>query len=379
MIIEITGTGTKNKGAELLFCAIKTKLGFSTKVKLAVTPEFGSYESRAHYGLLQKIESHHWTLSRLALSLLSSSFRSNYGLVKESDISAIVDASGFAFSDQLPYKRIKQFADCCKQWKSQNKTIILLPQALGPFEKQEFKTAFQEIVKYVDLIFARDTDSYNFAIQASSNNTSNIFKSPDITIDIEGDTSSSQDLDKGDILLVPNSRMLDRTHQDDAKIYPSFLGQCADICRSEQLTPKILIHDTGEDDQLIDLVQQQTKTKLEVIHESDPVKLKGILKKAHLVIGSRYHALTGALSSGIPSLAAGWSHKYQHLFEDFQCPEMLVNLHITPDRLAEKIRTLSNDRDKRSEHLLKRSIQLKAELSNLWEKVFGTLGISLKS
>lgn len=376
MIIEVTGTGTGNKGAELLLCAIKKKLTGVSNVKLAVNPEFGSYESRGKYGLLQKIQCKSWTINEFALGLLSHSFLSSYGLIKESQISGIMDASGFAFSDQLPFRRIEQFSQCCKRWKSQKKTIVLLPQALGPFHKEEFKRTFQDIANSVDLIFARDSDSYQYATQAVAPETKNIFKAPDITIDIQPDLASTPRLNNGVVLLVPNVRMLDKTNQEQAKIYPSFLAKCADVCRAENLTPKILIHDSNEDDQLIHLVQKETQDTLDVVRESDPVKLKGIIKQANMVIGSRFHALAGALSSGTPAMAVGWSHKYQHLFEDFHCPEMIIKLHISPEKLKEKLRTLVNERHERSEQLRHRSVQLKAELDIMWKKVFHTFGIS---
>jgi polysaccharide pyruvyl transferase WcaK-like protein len=375
MILEITGTGTGNKGAELLLCAIKSKFDEVDKVRLAVDPQFGPYEARAKYGLLQKVDPDQKIRTKAALKLLPRAFRSDYGMALESEISGIIDASGFAFSDQLPIRRIRHFADDCKRWKSQQKTIILLPQALGPFKNENSKAAFQSIVDSVDLIYARDSDSYDYAIQAAPSGTAKISKFPDITIDIEGMSSPCQRLQQKVALLVPNVRMLDRTDPKQAEKYPSFLARCAEYCHTSQLTPKILIHDTGEDEQLIGLVQRETHHHLEVVRESDPIKLKGILKQAHLVIGSRYHALTGALSSGVPSLAVGWSHKYQHLFEDFNCPDMILNIHITPEQLKEKIQMLTSERDERSLQLLVKSRELKADLTLMWHQVFRTLGI----
>jgi polysaccharide pyruvyl transferase WcaK-like protein len=41
--------------------------------------------------------------------------------------------------------------------------------------------------------------------------------------------------------------------------------------------------------------------------------LKTLISRSHIFIGSRYHSLVASLSTGVPSLSVGWSHKYQGL------------------------------------------------------------------
>ena len=46
-------------------------------------------------------------------------------------------------------------------------------------------------------------------------------------------------------------------------------------------------------------------------------ELKAIIGNAYVALGSRFHFLVAALSSGVPSIALGWSHKYHELFSEF--------------------------------------------------------------
>lgn len=43
--------------------------------------------------------------------------------------------------------------------------------------------------------------------------------------------------------------------------------------------------------------------------------LKGIIGRGEVAIGSRFHFMVAALSSGVPSLAIGWSHKYAEMMQ----------------------------------------------------------------
>ena len=135
MIIQIAGVGTENKGAELMFIAIKQHLAErDAKILLACDPGFGSYSERASYGLYSKLSTSRIGRSWLAVKLMPASFRLAYGLAGDRDIAAVFDASGFAFSDQFGPRRTERFAKDVMLWKKQGKKVILLPQALGPFE-----------------------------------------------------------------------------------------------------------------------------------------------------------------------------------------------------------------------------------------------------
>ena len=90
------------------------------------------------------------------------------------------------------------------------------------------------------------------------------------------------------------------------------------------LNPFLLVHET-KDGSLAREVREKSGIPMDIIEEEDPFSIKGIIGGSLLVVGSRYHGLVGALSQGVPTVATGWSHKYQLLCEDYGCPEFLIS------------------------------------------------------
>ena len=67
------------------------------------------------------------------------------------------------------------------------------------------------------------------------------------------------------------------------------------------------------------LFQEFSKDERCLMVEGDltPQELKTLIGLSKVFIGSRYHSLIAALSSGVPSLSVGWNYKYDGLFSLF--------------------------------------------------------------
>lgn len=374
MIIEIHGTSVFNKGAELMLVETIRRLGSFPGLRFAVAPTFGPFEQRARYGLRTKVRIEKAGRSKIGLALLPGAFLDGLGLVREDEIDAVVDASGFAFGDHLPQATGMRMAKDCQRWMSLGKPVILLPQALGPFETEIARSSFMQILRNVNVVYARDSDSFGYATDVAGDMARKVRLAPDITISALGDINVETHVDERTGIVVPNTRMLDRTGSETAGKYVPFLVRMVVAMRENGLRPALLIHDKGEDERFIDPVRQAVG-RLDVLFESCPLKLKGILGKAGVVVASRFHALVGALSSGVPSIAVGWSHKYARLFEDFGCPEMVCEVGAHERAAPERLGWLLRNRESRARSLRLKTKELGEEVESVWEMVYRTLGV----
>ena len=88
----------------------------------------------------------------------------------------------------------------------------------------------------------------------------------------------------------------------------------------------ILNHEGVEDLAIVHELAKNSPCEVSVIKQGCARYLKGVLKNADFLIGSRFHALISSLTQSVPVIGLGWSHKYQELFADFGIDDFLINV-----------------------------------------------------
>jgi polysaccharide pyruvyl transferase WcaK-like protein len=75
-------------------------------------------------------------------------------------------------------------------------------------------------------------------------------------------------------------------------------------------------------------------------------QVKSIISHLDLLIGSRFHALVGALSSHVPVVALGWSHKYVELLRDVGLEDFCTGHdELDWDQVRQKMMQVWTERD----------------------------------
>ncbi|MBW4480952.1 MAG: polysaccharide pyruvyl transferase family protein [Tildeniella torsiva UHER 1998/13D] len=375
MLFEIRGVHFANKGAELMLHSVLQKVAeWNDQNKLAMRFQLGSFDQRAKLGLRQLF----WVDKGLpligksyaqAISLVPKKTRNALGIVTYEDIDVILDASGFAYSDQWGIEKSTRMAELARKAKKMGKKVVLLPQAFGPFENPRKRSEFIKVLENADLVFARDPISYDHLINLSINST-NIRMSPDFTNLVNGAVPGYFDLSVKRACVIPNNRMLDKTSKETKNSYAHFLEYSIQFLLDQRLNPFILLHDNS-DRVLISHLKGVFGNQLEVVEEPNPLYVKGILGNCYLVIGSRFHGLISALSQGIPCIGTGWSHKYQMLFQDYDCSSFLISDFQDKDKALYQLNQLVSEpsRSELMNQLHSASKKQKKLSSEMWSEV----------
>ncbi|TGG95253.1 polysaccharide pyruvyl transferase family protein [Natronospirillum operosum] len=346
MIIEIRNAGFINKGAELMLHAvmhqIKDRYPYAKLVMAPSHPKKGRpFYKFAKLGFYSK--AWFWKYGIQcgdAAVLVPKLFRDMYGVVLDREVNVVLDMAGFAYSDQWGVGSSKELARSSKRWKRRGTKVILLPQALGPYQKSDIQSWVIQWADNVDLIFAREHESYNHLTElVGEQNKIKIY--PDFTNLVKGTLPDGYDSSDKRIALVPNYRMVDKTNKEESAAYLPFMIRCAKYLVAQDAKPFVLVHEGANDQMLADRISEAAGG-IPVVKENDALHIKGILGTCDATVGSRFHGLVSALSQGVPSLATGWSHKYIRLFDDYSFKEGVVSVLSSEQELYNKIDLILN-------------------------------------
>ncbi len=378
MMIEVRKAGFVNKGAELMLLSVLDRVGRELPdADLVMAPNLRTapYRKRAVLGLYQKVWFQRYRVQWGHLGgLMPRGMREFFGLVLDSEVDVVLDASGFSYSDQVGLSSTLATARALRRWKKQETKVILLPQAFGPFEDNRIRSSMRYIAEHADLIFARDEISYNYLADIVGEKE-HIRIAPDFTCLLDGNAPEWFDRHKNRFCIIPNHRMLEKTSARDAAGYVSFLSKCCRYLHDRDQKPFFLIHESDRDLEIARSVIDDLGIDIKVIVEGDPLMIKGILGRCHGVISSRFHGLVSSLSQGVPALTVGWSHKYEMLFRDYRFTDGLLSI-TAPDREIESRidRLIDKDsHDKLSAGLIEEAQKQKDLSIRMWDSVFSVL------
>jgi polysaccharide pyruvyl transferase WcaK-like protein len=296
-----------------------------------------------------------------------------YGLVTTKEIDVILDAAGFAYSDQWGSPACRELSASSKKWKKNGTKLVMLPQALGPYKNRKIQKYVKSWAENADLVFPREKDSYRYLIELVGEQEK-IKLYPDFTNLVEGTLPEGYNPSDKRIAIVPNYRMVDKTDQRQSEAYLPFLIKSATYLINKGLQPFLLVHE-GESDQMLSDKISDAVGGIPIVKETNPLHIKGILGTCDATIGSRFHGLVSALSQGVPSLATGWSHKYQCLFDDYGFSDGFVSVDDGDAILYKKIDLLIDSDSSKSlrNSLTEKSSDLKKLSEEMWERVFSVI------
>jgi colanic acid/amylovoran biosynthesis protein len=374
MIIEIRKAGFVNKGAELMLHAalqkLKTRYPDATFV-MAPTTEKSDHPFRklVQLGFYPKASLWRYGIQWGNLANFAPRpLREMYGVVLDKEVDVVIDAAGFAYSDQWGDDPSIELAQSAKTWKKNGTRVILLPQALGPFTTEKIQAAMKTVVENVDLVFPRERVSYEHLTRLTGEQAK-IKQAPDFTNLISGVIPADFDVEQNRFCIVPNCRMLDKTDQQTRDAYLPFLITCTRYLLEKGAKPFVLVHE-GKGDLALAEKLSAAVGGIPIVRESGPLEIKGILGACSGTLGSRFHGLVSALSQGVPALATGWSHKYQMLFEDYGFPEGLVQVTSDEAEIKRKLDLVTDESARIATLIQTRTAELKQQSEQMWQQVF---------
>lgn len=373
MLIEIKGVNFINKGAELMLRSIIDEFkkrdidtDFCLNIKdISLAPSE-----------MSNLKLYPWRYSK-KLPFLGKSLNfifdktgiktfSGREVVTRNQINVILDASGFVYSEQWGPESAEVMASYYREAKRKGQKVVLLPQAFGPFGQIRLKEAMQEIIHSADLIFARDKISYS-SLKEITSNVDNIYLSKDFTIKMKGEVVKKKT--DGKVCIIPNYRMIDMREDN---VYLGFLDNVVNALNKLNHKFYFLIHESDKDSSIVKQLEEKRNANYEIIMEENPMKIKTLIGNSKFVIASRFHGIISALSQNIPTIATGWSHKYEMLYNEYEIEKLYLDNLTDEVEIFHLIELLSKKNEFASikQKLLSKNEQIVNEVNEMWDQVF---------
>lgn len=301
----------------------------------------------------------YWLFSKIRIRLNFLLRDKVLRIYADSDI--VLSASGISFIDNYGLIPIYHFSKYLQLALFSGTKVIKFTQSIGPFESRYNKLVARLVLPNLKWIFARGRHSLvnlkSIGIQQ------NVVQLPDIAFLLEAHPIEAfasfreSNIDKTIVGISPNWVCME---MDKKNLYTAVLIEiCRFILRQDVRFHLWLIPHTIEiksagigDDLSIcrtirnDLNRPDNVTIIDSLNHS-PEQTKYLISLCDFFVGSRFHALVAAVSSGVPSFAIGWHWKYEELMEWLEISGSLVQIwDLEMDALLNKFEQCFEDRER---------------------------------
>ncbi len=301
-----------------------------------------------------------------------------------SDTVIFIDLSGFALSSAFKPRINKEYLTCIDSARLLGIPVVLMPQSFGPFDydesiKDKMMENIRRIMKYPELIFAREQDGYDQLVNEIGSDK--VVLSPDLVLqnkefDIGKITDVSRlktdvpevNTDKN-VAIIPNKRVLDKFKDDEAfySLYDGILRLLLDRGRNVYL-----IYHSNEDLLICRKIKDTCGSERVYVvdEEMNFWQFAEYISNFDYVIASRYHSIIHSFKQGVPCIGLGWAVKYKELFEQCEQGNYVFDLTASVDLKAIYDAILQLDTEwKKESDTIRRNIDL-IQKDNCFDKLF---------
>lgn len=231
------------------------------------------------------------------------------------EVKAILFCNGYIFGGHWPHEWMQHLLEDFSLAKKNGKKVVLMPQSFGPFDRSWQPDLMNEIAQSVDIIFARDEKSVEF-LQSTLTDPSNVVGLCDYTPILNDQTVRQPQ--KNMLAVVPNIKIWEMFGEEALQTYINALHSIAEqIHRESGAQPVLVEHTRGKDERILKALESRG-FKREPKFKS-AMAARSFIGASRFVLSSRFHGVMNGLSQSIPSVAIGWSHKYDELMRRFGC------------------------------------------------------------
>ncbi|WP_071650341.1 polysaccharide pyruvyl transferase family protein [Spirochaeta thermophila] len=244
-----------------------------------------------------------------------------YLLRVKKEVVLVIDISGYGYKIKGNDHDIMNFIQLSFGKLFKKSTYVFFPQSFGPFDVRGENPIVKQIQKHLSrsVVFARETTSLetlrSLGIEAIFWPDICLlysFKSKDDVISL----SRCYFPQNKSVIVIPNMRLYDYY---PSEIVDSFYKSLLKGLIALEIPTILLMHSLDDAPIFLRLKAEfsdHNRFLFPFDKDLTPNEIETIIKSyGAVVVSGRYHGLVVSLRNHIPSIATGWAHKYEDLFE----------------------------------------------------------------
>ena len=206
---------------------------------------------------------------------------------------------------------------------------VAFTQTYGPFENTSTRLAAQIALRSANLLYAREPGSMDYLRSIGLGDKAQLYPDVALTLpstplnDIPCAPEIKTFLTEPFIGVTVSRKVISQEKRRQLEpryeaLMLDFIQWLLDENHRVLLIPHVYTPYAPADNdyELTEHLYNQLKNcgQVQMVKEDlPPEDLKTIIAQSRVFVGSRYHSLVAALSSGVPALSVGWNHKYDGL------------------------------------------------------------------
>lgn len=293
---------------------------------------------------------------------------------------AMVDISGYAFSNQFPNRHALSFLSRIEIAKKYNIDMYIMPQSFGPFEFEGLLSSLvykkaKSLLHYPKVIFARENQGFNM-LKDNFDLQDNLYESVDLVL-------LNQEVNKENVLenfelqpipettgvaLIPNMKTF--KHGDKKLLLDNYKAIIDHLLTKEKKVN--IVRHSFEDIEACKMIKNMYSNNDSVIlidNDYSCFEYDELVKKFDFIIGSRFHSIVHAYKNSVPAIAIGWAIKYHELLKTFDQQQYIFDVRKDMDtsQLLEAVDTLIKNHQKESKVISNQLVKLQTH--NPFDKI----------
>ena len=247
----------------------------------------------------------------------------------------VIDEAGISFVDSRGFV-MNTYAFVCAAVPTLMKVpVVKYSQAMGPFDKLTNRVLAKIILPKLKLICARGQVTYENLMGLGLKNVvlcaDGAFTMPDDpvwTSEVDNVCRGDAAFYNGNVIALSLSSVVEKKCAKNGTDYPAIMTQFADHLTDKGYHVLIIANaariksqkSRNNDLMVCDRVYEGVKNKdcVRWYHkEMTAEEIREYIGRSRVLIGSRFHAMIGALEKRVPVLLIGWSHKYKEVLDMF--------------------------------------------------------------